>query len=393
MKLRYGTPEEAGMSPQRIAQVARLAEEWVHEGITPSLVVLAARRGVIVLHEAFGCLGPGPDSPVLQRDAIFPLASVTKPITATCVMQLVEDGLLGLNRPVQDYVPEFVGEGKQDVMVHHLLTHTSGLNGQELTEYAWKKAGNTGPPPLELAFGPAEEYLGARYDAPLWKAPGQEMSYCDMNYQLLGEIVRRVGDRPLAEFARERIFRPLGMEDSDYILPDARAHRLVLRPPGAPFPNYTVREHLQSGYASSSVTSTAFDMAVFGQMFLNGGEYGGVRILSRASIAEMTRNQIPGIGSRWWEEYFPEASWGYGWGIHGQGKWMYFDGTLYSPQAFMHSGAGGVYLWVDPVYEIVGVYFSVWLELLPGPHPKWCSDLFVNAITAAIVDGDGADGR
>ena len=100
MKLRYGAPEEADMSPQRIAQVARLAEEWVREGIHPALVVLVARRGVIVLHEAYGLQGPGCDSLPLARDAIAPMASLTKPITATAVMQLVEDGVVGLNRPV-----------------------------------------------------------------------------------------------------------------------------------------------------------------------------------------------------------------------------------------------------------------------------------------------------
>src|SRR5438093_9713957 len=108
VKLRNGVPEEADMSAPRIAQVARLAEGWVRDGIHPALVVLVTRRGVIVLHEAFGKLRPEPDSPPVVRDTIFPIASITKPITATLAMQLVEDGVLGLNRPVQDYLPEFV---------------------------------------------------------------------------------------------------------------------------------------------------------------------------------------------------------------------------------------------------------------------------------------------
>jgi len=389
MKLRYGTPEEAGMSPQRIAQVARLAEEWVHEGITPSLVVLAARRGVIVLHEAFGCLGPGPDSPVLQRDAIFPLASVTKPITATCVMQLVEDGLLGLNRPVQDYVPEFVGEGKQDVMVHHLLTHTSGLNGQELTEYAWKKAGNTGPPPLELAFGPAEEYLGARYDAPLWKPPGVEMSYCNMNYDLLGEIVSRLSGVSLAEFVRQRIFVPLDMTDTHAVVPDAVEGRIVRRPPDACLASYIddPERRKQPTRGCGGVYSTALDMAVFGQMLLNRGSYGGARILGPAAVAEMTRNHIPGINAEFMGEYFPEASWGFGWDVH-ENKKAVRDGSLNSPRSFAHGGTGGTYFWMDPVYEIVGVFFSVHMEEGRRTHSaRWCGDYFMNAVTAAIVDG------
>ena len=97
MKLGYGPPDEARMLPQRIALVAQLAEGWVRDCIHPALVVLVARRGVIVLHEAYGRFGPGPDSAPLTCDAISPLASLTKPITATAVMQLVEDGTVGLN--------------------------------------------------------------------------------------------------------------------------------------------------------------------------------------------------------------------------------------------------------------------------------------------------------
>jgi CubicO group peptidase (beta-lactamase class C family) len=89
-KLRHGTPEEAEMLPDRIERVKRLAEGWVAEGHTPSLVVLAARRGVICLHEAFGALTPAEDSPPLQKDSIFPISSITKPITATAIMILVE---------------------------------------------------------------------------------------------------------------------------------------------------------------------------------------------------------------------------------------------------------------------------------------------------------------
>ena len=103
------------------------------------------------------------------------------------------------------------------------------------------------------------------------------------------------------------------------------------------------------------------DMAIFGQMFLNRGSYGEVSILSPAVVAEMTRNQIPGISAQYRGEFFPEASWGFGWSIHGNKKALR-DGSLHSPQAFDHYGAGGAYFWVDPVYEIVGVYFSVALE-------------------------------
>src|SRR6266852_8573635 len=102
--LRYGAPEEAGMSSARVRHVAQLAGSWVAQGMTPALVVLIARRGIIVLHEAFGRLDPESDS-LLPLDAVFPLGSITKAISAATTMALVEDGILGLNRPITDYLP------------------------------------------------------------------------------------------------------------------------------------------------------------------------------------------------------------------------------------------------------------------------------------------------
>src|SRR4051794_26033125 len=112
MGLREGTPEEAGMSTARMQRVADLTRGWVERGPLRALVVAIVRRGILVLHEAYGTLGPEPDSPPVTRDSIFALKSLSKPITATAIMVLVEDGLLGLNRPVVDYIPEFIGAGK-----------------------------------------------------------------------------------------------------------------------------------------------------------------------------------------------------------------------------------------------------------------------------------------
>ncbi|HZS88944.1 MAG TPA: serine hydrolase domain-containing protein [Chloroflexota bacterium] len=387
MKLRYGDPDEAGMSAQRVRHVAQLAQSWVEQGITPSLVVLAARRGVIVLHEAFGRLTPDDDSPPLARDALFPLASISKPITATAVMILVEDGLLGLNRPVREYLPEFVGEGKDAVMVHHLLTHTSGLRDEDLDVHVMSKGAvpeySIGEPPVPRLA----EYLSARYDAPLWKAPGVEMSYATFNYELLGEIVTRVSPQPLRDFVRTRICEPLGMVDTHFVVPDTLRGRVVRRPSDAVAAEFLNSRLLQDEpYASGGAFSTALDTVIFGQMVLNRGCYGDARVLSPAAVAAMTRNQIPGIASKYDNQVFPEASWGLGWNVLGTKK-AERTGSLRSAQSFDHDGNGGVLLWVDPVYEIVGVYFSVVLrDLPPFGIPDWCADLFMNAVTAAVVD-------
>ncbi len=140
-KLHYGTPEEAGMLAARIERVKQLAEGWVAEGQTPSLVILAARKGIIFLHEAYGRLTPEGHSPPLLIDSVFPMGPLTKPVTATAAMILVEDGLLGLNRPVVDYIPEICGKGAKSVQVHHLLSHTSGYQEKSLLSLAIENEG------------------------------------------------------------------------------------------------------------------------------------------------------------------------------------------------------------------------------------------------------------
>jgi CubicO group peptidase (beta-lactamase class C family) len=373
------------MSAQKVRRAAELVKRWVDAGDMQGIVVLVARRGTIILHEVFGKLAPEENAPALALDALFPIASMTKLITATAIMVLVEEGRVGLNRPVAEYIPEFGGEGKDAVLVHHLLTHTSGLNEEALEAHAKERTDTVAVPPAPTTLHPLiNEYLWRRCGCPLWKPPGEEMSYADFNFDLAGEIVRRVSGRALDEFARERIFQPLGMKDTYYCRSDAPGHRRVRRQPDP-----TVDQSVEAVFDSERVCqgggrawSTAMDLAIFGQMFLDGGAYGGVRVLSPASVTAMTRNQIPGVSARFLEEYLPEASWGLGWSIHGRKTGL--CGALYSAEAFEHWGNGGTYLWVDPVYAIVGVYFSI---VPTGIYTDpWRNDLFADAVTAAVMD-------
>jgi hypothetical protein len=176
----------------------------------------------------------------------------------------------------------------------------------------------------------------------------------------------------------------LGMIDSSYGLPEALVPRLVLRGPAAHEPDLDTPIFRQRAWGSAGVFSTARDMAIFGQMFLNGGVYGDQRILSPASVAAMTHDRLPGIPARIINEFFPEASWGLGWSIHGRKTgWC---GGLYSPRAYEHWGSGGVYLWVDPTYDVVGAYFSVIPVPEADPGYTELQDLFTDAVTAALVD-------
>lgn len=377
------------MSPTKVQRIAGLAEEWVRDRGITSIVLLGARRGCIVLHEARGRSGAAPDSPPLPRDAIFNTASAGKVITATALMMLVEDGRVGLNRPVVQYLPEFQGEGKDAVLVRHLLTHTSGLRDADVDKFAKEHESEISVPPAPMGLHPiAHKYLTLRYSAPLWKAPGKESSYSPYGCELIGEIVRRVSGEPLDRFAEHRIFQPLGMKDTSYCEVDVpRARR-------APLPHYVLDETEAERHArqterlcwgSGSTVTTAYDFAVFCQMFLNRGSYGGVRILSPPSVAAMTRNQIPGIGATYDSQVFPEASWGFGWSVHGaKTGWC---GGLYSAASYEHWGAGGIYIWVDPENEVLGVYLSSAKDYPTMDEfflRSFACDLFTDAFTAAI---------
>jgi CubicO group peptidase (beta-lactamase class C family) len=396
--LRDGTPEEVGMLPARVAHARDLCARWVEEGHTPTIGVCVARRGVIVLHEAFGVLGPGPDSPPLERDALFPIMSLTKPITATLIMQLVEDGLLGLNRPAKDYLPELSGDGIDAVLVHHLLTHTAGyphFPGPRFDAHeAKKRKAGFEPPPCPSDQHPAiHEYLSLFFDGPWVPRVGEVMVYSNHNYVLLGEIVRRLGGRAVEAQARQRIFDPLGMRDSYYVVPESEVPRVVQRAPGIPFgpdaaptPDIGSREWQDTPNTGGGVYSTPLDMVVFGQMFLNRGRYGGARILSPAAVAAMTRDQIPGLGARLLLQVVACASWGYGWQVVSPTKWKYFDGSLQPLGTFGHPGAGGVNYWIDRDHDLVGAYYEVTTRVSADFNLLWNFDLFQNAITAAVDD-------
>jgi CubicO group peptidase (beta-lactamase class C family) len=355
----------------------------VDRGDVQALVVLAARRGIVIMHEALGRQNPDSDSRPALKDSIFPLASISKVITATAVMILVEEGRVGLNRRVAEYLPEFRGEGKDAVLIRHLLTHTSGLRDEDLDRHAEASKGTIEIPPDEPTQAALlGESLALRWDAPLWKPPGVEMSYSGYGYRLLHEIVRRVTGRSLNDFARARIFEPLGMIDTHYGVPDKLEQRLVRRPPEAL--DEESDRLWRAGWGSGGAFSTAKDMATLAQMFLNRGAYGEARVLSPASVAAMTRNQVPGLQAHIGDQFFPDASWSLGWSIHGAKTGS--CGSLSSPEAFEHWGSGGSYLWADPVYQLVGVYFSV-IPVADG-HPQYTElqDLFTDAVTAAIVE-------
>lgn len=388
--LRRGAPDEAGFSGPALENVSTRAREWVRGIPIPTLVLLASRRGVVAYHEAFGRLGPGDDEPETPLDAIFRIASITKLLTATALMKLVEEGRVGIHRPVVTYIPEFHGEGKDGVLVRHLLTHTSGIREEELEKFATGAQGSVTIPSPEPTLHPwVNEHLALRYGCPLWKAPGSEMSYCDFNFDLCGEIIRRVSGIPFDRYVEQSVLRPLGMKDTHCCRVDGDSRRRVKEPEPVSEALQPPRKLLETeriAVGSGFAISTAFDLAVLCQMFLNQGVYDGTRILSPATVNAMTRNQIPGVGAEFFGTRFREASWGLGWSVHGDK--VGGDGTLYSAESFEHWGAGGTYCWADPRRAVVGVYFSAipWVAEPGANIPKFRNDIYTDMVTAAVLD-------
>lgn len=364
------------MSSAAIERLRNLCATWVEQDVHKALCVLVARRGVVCLHEAYGRLGPH-GGPPLQRDSIFPMLSISKPITATVLMQLVQDGTVSLSRPVREYLPEFVGERKNGVCVHHLLTHTSGIWGNEEEE-------DLAPVPDDTEV---DGWVMRLARTKLGYEPGAEMRYTGSNYVLIAEIIRRMSGLTLADLASKRLFEPLGMADSSYVLPSEHEPRTISWNAAPGIVDTTTPEFRAEPSGNLGVHATAMDIAAFGQMFLDGGTYGAARVLHPHTVTEMTRNQIPGVGMTLkigpsYVRHFKEASWGFGWGIAGDDKWPRWP--IFPRGTFNHSGGGGNLLWCDPTNEVVGVYLSICRFSRETADPLTNNDLFVNAVTAAV---------
>ncbi|MEQ1852035.1 MAG: serine hydrolase domain-containing protein, partial [Chthoniobacteraceae bacterium] len=260
----------------------------IHGAVSERVIAGAAWWVEHAGHAAHGSDGFRTKTPQEERitdDTIFDLASLTKVLaTAPCIMLLVERGQVKIESAVRDYLPEFSGEGRERITVRHLLTHTSGLKPSLPQEPAWSGR--------ETGIRMACEAVPAN-------APDAEFRYSDINFILLGEIVRRVSGQPLDRFAREHLFGPLGMRDTGFT-PDAALrpriaatakdeNGMMLR--GIVHDPTARRMGGVAGHAG--LFSTAADVARYARMILNGGELGGVRIFQSATVKQMTSIHTP----------------------------------------------------------------------------------------------------
>jgi CubicO group peptidase (beta-lactamase class C family) len=327
----YNAPPRS-IDLQRLDQAAPIIDEAVRLGPYPcAIAAVAGPEATLWTHVA-----PGQDNVTLG--SIMPVASITKPITATAIFQLVEQGKLLLNVPIAHYIPEFAGNGKDKITPWHILTHSSGL--EEDTIYGEMRSMSSVPPEGWL-------FDAIRRSRPMFE-PGTAHRYVTISFWLLAELIKRLSGLPHPEYMRRHIFDPLGMKDTSFAPAD----------PSRAAPSYDFGSHeehaawLTLADPGGGLWSTAADLVRFGQAYLRGGQLDGYRLLSPASIAVMTGHYTQGKYAHGTADRF---NYGAGWGKPSLPR----DGDLLaSERSFGHGGATGSLLWIDPDYDFVYVFLS-----------------------------------
>lgn len=218
------------------------------------------------------------------------------------------------------------------------------------------------------------------------------MSYCNINYALLAEVVRRVSGQSFWDFAQSRIFEPLGMTDSSFRFQERLENRMARLnhnyPPdvGMEIDDAWERVMWDDPNGAWGLLTTVDDYAKFVYMLLNGGVHNGKQFLHPRTVAEMTSNQIPGIGTSWFGTWHPEASWGLGLRVLSDDRWVVFDGSLTPKGVFMHGGAAGTNWWADPSHNLFGIYFSVCTDIdYERRELRMNFDVLQDMVSAAIT--------
>ena len=354
-QVRIARPESVSVSSTRLAQMDAMIADEIAKKHLPGAVVLVGRKGRVVWLKSYGARAVEPTREPMTDDTIFDLASLTKVVaTATSIMILVERGKLRLSDPVSTYIPELKGEGRDRVTIEQLLTHVSGYAPDFDLRERW-----TG----------YDEAIKRLIKEPLRNPPGTRFTYSDIGFITLGEVVARVSGMPLDQFAQKNIFGPLRMHNTGFrpspslttrIAPTER-RRGQLSYLGDTAVNAGVegdvwlrgQVHDPTSYRMNGVAghaglfSTASDLAIYCQMILNGGSYGGVRILAPLTVAEMTRPRVVSSSGN---------TRGLGWDMNT--SYSTNRGDLFPLGSFGHTGFTGTSIWIDPASEMFVVFLS-----------------------------------
>lgn len=366
--------EDIGLDPKRLQVAYDLLEKWTtgKESPVPGAAMLVGRAGKTVAPRYFGRQGPEADAGPLRRDAMFYMASITKPTAIyTSAMMLVERGQLNLSDRVTRYIPEFASHGKDDTLVQHLFTHTSGLPDELPNNTELRKQ----HVPLKKFI---EESIQAK---PFFKA-GTNLSYSSSATMTVAEIVQRLSGLAIIDFVRKEIIEPLGLKSTGLGSQGFARERLVR----ATVPEYQQPEFgwnseywQKLGSPAGGLFSTPEDMAVVCAMMLNGGKWGNVRLLSPASVRMMTSNRL---------DDFPDLPepirrtqpWGLGWRLNHPGmpdSW----GDLLGRHVFGHTGSSGTMVWMDPQTQ----GFAIFLTNALRARAPWRLVHLSNAVAASFV--------
>jgi CubicO group peptidase (beta-lactamase class C family) len=329
-------------APPVIAAVKEKMERFVADREIAGAVTLVAQDGRIVHRDATGRADLAADRPI-RPDALFWIASMTKPITATAVLMLQDEGKLSIDDPVDRYLPEFkslkTADGKlARVTIKHLLTHTSGL--AELSPEQSRKV-------KTLA-----EAVSLFVAKPVAFEPGSKWVYCQSGINAAGRVVEVVSGQTFPEFLQARLFQPLGMRDTTFYPTEAQVARLARtyrktsggeleEVPVPVFQGKPLTSHDRFPEANGGLFSTARDYARFAQMLLDGGTYRGKPYLKPETVKQMTTIQTGDLATG----FTPGNGWGIGCCVVRAPQGVT---AMLSPGSFGHGGAFGTQAWIDP---------------------------------------------
>lgn len=322
--------------PDKLAAIDDAIENAISQNKCPGGVLWLEHDGV-AYHKAYGHRALVPNTEPMTEDTLFDLASLTKVIATTpAIMLLIERGQVKLDAPVFAYIPRFTGQDRERVTVRELLTHTSGL-----------------PPDLETNnwHGRATAIRMACAEK-LAAPPGTAYIYSDINFILLGEIVRRVTKTPLQDFVQREIFGPLKMTDTSFLPPKSKLPRIaptevINGQPLCGIVDDPTARRMGGVAGDAGLFSTASDLARFARMMLNQGELDGVQIFKPETVKLMTTPQAPsGIN----------VLHGLGWDINS--PYAGPRGNLFPIGSYGHTGWTGTSIWIDPASKTFVIFLS-----------------------------------
>ncbi|WP_158278623.1 glycoside hydrolase family 3 N-terminal domain-containing protein [Rhodohalobacter mucosus] len=360
--LRYDTPEAVGMSGDSLLAIDMIMQEAINDSVFPGGVVAVMHKGALVWNNGYGYYDYSKTKEISANE-VYDLASLTKVVaTTTSIMKLVDEGLIGLDDPVQQYIPEFSEGIKKNVTIRHLLLHTSGLPAFKV---------------YVDELQTRDEIISAVRREPLISDPGEEYEYSDLGFILLGEIVEQVSGRRLDRYVRTEMFYPMGMY-STHFNPSAVGGWMSNRIPPTEIDTvyerglvqgvvHDERAYYMEGVAGhAGLFSTARDLAVYSYMLLNGGLYAGERYLSDSVINEFTEQRSE-LSNR-------------GFGFDRKSSGFSTAGSLSGPNTFGHTGFTGTSIWIDPDRE------TAIILLTNRVHPNRSYGSGIGEVRAKVAD-------